>query len=234
MASKYAKINLLKGLCSNGCKLKLSSNSKWYCNNCLSKLKKSATTRRDRLASVKKCITCGKRRVSKKSKVRCSTCLKRNAQFSTLRRQRLARQNICTMCGKVETTDRLCNDCQNNSNKHKSISQKILRDRSPIHRLNASMSTSIRKSLKSGKGGRHWETLVPYTLKDLVVHLENKFHIMNNGESMTWNNYGIWHVDHIKPLSKCTSFEEAWAINNLQPLYGPDNILKSSHYQELV
>ena len=48
---------------------------------------------------------------------------------------------------------------------------------------------------------------------------------------MTWNNYGKWHVDHIKPLSKfdltvASEQFKACHYSNLQPLWAEENIEK--------
>lgn len=84
----------------------------------------------------------------------------------------------------------------------------------PVYRLNANTSKQIWDALRALKGGRHWETLVDFTLNDLVKHLQTKFKI-----GMTWDNYGTyWELDHVKPKSLCASFEETWNIDNLQPL----------------
>ena len=52
---------------------------------------------------------------------------------------------------------------------------------------------------------------------------------------MTWDNYGEWHVDHIRPISNFTliddpEFKECWALSNLQPLWSIDNFSKSPRY----
>ena len=48
---------------------------------------------------------------------------------------------------------------------------------------------------------------------------------------MTWDNYGTyWEVDHIKPLSLCDAFEEAWQLSNLQPLTCSENRSKGNKY----
>ena len=105
----------------------------------------------------------------------------------------------------------------------------------PSLRLNSSISVSIRRSLKSknlSKNGRHWEDLVSYTIQELKDHLESLF-----TEGMTWENYGYygWHVDHViaKSFFVFTStddveFKYCWSLDNLQPLWAPDNFSKGS------
>jgi hypothetical protein len=110
---------------------------------------------------------------------------------------------------------------------------KQLRRESPKYRLDSNMGVAIYQALKERKGGRHWESLVDYTLKDLIKYLESQF-----DDKMNWENYGsYWHVDHIKPRSlfKYTfpedpEFKECWALKNLQPLEKIANIRKHCKY----
>jgi hypothetical protein len=95
-----------------------------------------------------------------------------------------------------------------------------------VYRLNASMTSGIYKSLKEMKMGKSWEKMTGYTLKDLIEKLEP---LLKPGMSL--DNYGyVWHIDHIKPKSKCSSFDETWNINNLQPLFREENLRKSNKY----
>ena len=108
-----------------------------------------------------------------------------------------------------------------------------LRKESPKYRLDCNMGILICQSLKGKKGGRRWEILVNYTLKDLMEYLESQF-----DENMMWENYGIyWHVDHIRPRSffKYTSaddpeFKKCWALENLQPLERIANLRKGNTF----
>lgn len=51
-------------------------------------------------------------------------------------------------------------------------------------------------------------------------------------QGMCWENYGKWHIDHIRPCSSFTK-EDMHLMNqisNLQPLWAEDNIKKSNKY----
>lgn len=51
---------------------------------------------------------------------------------------------------------------------------------------------------------------------------------------MSWENYGTWHIDHKKPISK---FDEQTSMNminmlcNLQPLWKEENLRKSNKFE---
>ena len=101
----------------------------------------------------------------------------------------------------------------------------------PRIRLTLNVLRSIRSSLKDRKRG-HWETLVGYTLADLMAHLKARFL-----PGMTWENMGRggWQVDHIIPVSafnfetaEDVDFKRCWALSNLQPLWESDNIRKAA------
>lgn len=109
---------------------------------------------------------------------------------------------------------------------------KIRRRSVPANRLHESISTYIRICLRKNKSGATWESLVGYTLNDLVAHLTGLF---ENGMSM--ENYGEWHIDHIRPIASFTissseddDFRKCWALSNLQPLWASDNMRKGSKW----
>lgn len=66
------------------------------------------------------------------------------------------------------------------------------------------------------------------TLSEFKIYLEKQFKL-----GMTWENQGLWHIDHKIPL---TSFDltdkeqllKAVHYTNLQPLWGVDNIRKGN------
>jgi hypothetical protein len=77
---------------------------------------------------------------------------------------------------------------------------------------------------------KHYFDILKYTPEELISHLEKQF-----TDSMTWENYGEWHVDHRMPISSFNfesvdddSFIKCWSLENLQPMWGNENIIKGS------
>jgi hypothetical protein len=106
----------------------------------------------------------------------------------------------------------------------------------PAFVIRARVTALINYSLKSGKQGRSWTSMVPYSLADLMHHLERQF-----TKGMTWENRAAWHIDHITPLSSfditgpdCPEFKAAWCLSNLRPLWAIDNIRKSATRTHLI
>ncbi len=90
-----------------------------------------------------------------------------------------------------------------------------------VNRMRARMWSALK-----GKSSGGYLARFGYSAKELKEHLERQFL-----PGMNWENYGKWHVDHIRP---CVSFDlsddeqlaECWALANLQPLWASDNIRK--------
>ena len=102
----------------------------------------------------------------------------------------------------------------------------------PKYKLDCNMASAISTVLKGNKTGKKWKDLVGYSVEDLIKHLESKFEPW-----MNWNNYGKWHVDHIRPISSFNytchedkEFKDCWALSNLQPLEAIANIRKGNKY----
>ena len=112
--------------------------------------------------------------------------------------------------------------------------EKTKKDSDPSYKLACYTRTAIYTCLKERDITKYKNTfdLLPYSLEKLINHLESQFK-----EDMSWENYGEWHVDHIKPMSSFNiqspedgSFQECWSLNNLQPLWGKENLSKGSRY----
>ena len=104
------------------------------------------------------------------------------------------------------------------------------RAKDPLYRLQDSMRSGCRRVVKQLSLGKKpvstfkWVGCSPEELKD---HLESLF-----TEGMTWENYGEWHIDHIRPL--CSFTAEEWEqinhYSNLQPLWAEDNYAKGAKW----
>lgn len=50
-------------------------------------------------------------------------------------------------------------------------------------------------------------------------------------DGMTWDNFGAWHIDHIKPLVIASTEDEVLRLShytNMQPLWARDNLIKGA------
>lgn len=107
----------------------------------------------------------------------------------------------------------------------------------PTRLLNHRMGRLLYASLRLKGGGKNktsWQKLVGYTPEKLRSHLEAKF-----TKGMDWTAFlrGEIHVDHIVPISwfkydsvEHSEFKKCWALNNLQPLWARDNIIKQARW----
>ncbi len=102
----------------------------------------------------------------------------------------------------------------------------------PIYKLIANFRTAICTVLKESNVDKygHYFDVLQYSPDQLINHLEKQF---NDG--MTWENYGKWHVDHKLPITSFNiqemgddEFMKCWALDNLQPMWGDENIKKSN------
>jgi hypothetical protein len=111
------------------------------------------------------------------------------------------------------------------------------------NRIKHNISSRIRQTLKNHsltKNNIGVSKILPYTILDLIKHIENQFY--NNkttNEIMTWENYGKfgWHIDHVTPDSWFNyssmddeAFKKSWALENLQPMWAEENHKKNNRY----
>ncbi len=99
-----------------------------------------------------------------------------------------------------------------------------------VHHNTKSLIYNRLRNRNSGKDNRSTFDILPYTLEELIEHLESKFK-----PDMTWDNYGEWHIDHIQPdvSFNYTSVDDpeiqkCWALSNLQPLWAEENLSKGA------
>ena len=93
-------------------------------------------------------------------------------------------------------------------------------------RLAKSLRDRLYKAVKRSSKSASAISLIGCSIEHLKNHLENQF-----SPPMSWENYGQWHIDHIRP---CISFDLTepeqqkicFHYTNLQPMWGEDNRAK--------
>jgi len=125
-----------------------------------------------------------------------------------------------------------------NLDKHRtSVREAMRRKRSTAKgRLENNVSRALNRALRGKKNGEPSFALLGFAVEELMTHLERQFQ-----RGMTWENYGKWHVDHIRPLASFTysdpsdpDFKRAWALTNLRPLWATENISKGARVSLLI
>jgi hypothetical protein len=178
----------------------------------------------------------------KKVCTKCNECKDIN-EFSFDSKSKGYRKPHCRSCRKKEDAeyrrinrstirikDKLRDRKEYRRNQYKKNKHRILSN--PMYKLRNNFGRQIRTSLKGGKNGLGWETILGYTLNDLKNHLESLFR-----DGISWNNYGEWHIDHCIPISW---FENNWAgvikafeLVNLQPVWAKYNLSKGNRWADL-
>lgn len=94
------------------------------------------------------------------------------------------------------------------------------------YRMTMNLRSRIFKALKGKDKSEFTIELIGCNINYFKNYISNLFQ-----EGMNWENYGKWHIDHIKP---CSSFELSdpeqqkicFHYSNLQPLWALDNLKK--------
>jgi len=113
-------------------------------------------------------------------------------------------------------------------NKQKILIQKKEYLQQPIPKLIHYQRTRINILLGRISKAAHTLDMIGCSGVELKSYLESKFK-----EGMTWDNYGEWHVDHIRPcasfdLSDAEQQKKCFHYTNLQPLWKEDNLRKGN------
>jgi hypothetical protein len=110
--------------------------------------------------------------------------------------------------------------------------EKTRKSNDPVYKLVGNFRTAIYTVLKENnvKKFGHYFDILGYSQENLINHLENQF-----DDKMSWENYGKWHVDHKLPITffnftsiEDEEFKKCWSLDNLQPMWGSENISKSN------
>ena len=132
---------------------------------------------------------------------------------------------------KIKSKKRKKNWLKNNKQTNLATTRKYynekLKDNINFRILN-NLRVRLYQALKKEKKLSSTLKLTGCTFEQLKKYLENKFE-----DGMDWNNYGVWHVDHIIPcaqfdLSNPEQQKICFHYTNLQPMWGENNMKKGS------
>lgn len=101
----------------------------------------------------------------------------------------------------------------------------------PAFKVARSLRRRIYEVVAKGYKSDSTLSLLGCSYEDLLEHLSSQF-----ADGMSWDNYGQWHIDHIRP---CASFDlldpeqqaQCFHYTNLQPLWAKDNLSKGASFQ---
>jgi hypothetical protein len=157
------------------------------------------------------------------------------------------RKDRCKECGgssicKHGKERRLCRECEGTGICEHKIRRNICKTCNLTGHLTKLMRGRVWGAMKhysTRKDKKHTYEYIGCSVEYLRSHLETQFEKESErcGHSISWENQGDWHIDHIKP---CDSFDldlederhKCFHYTNLQPMWAPDNLSKSNIYDE--
>lgn len=120
------------------------------------------------------------------------------------------------------------NNEKRNSARRKNLQKR--REEDSQYRMKMALHVRLYDAVKRQKGVKSSKTLelLGCTVDQLQTFIGAEFE-----EGMTWENYGEWHIDHMRP---CASFnledpedqKKCFHWTNLQPLWAADNLAKGA------
>ncbi|WP_283443989.1 hypothetical protein [Noviherbaspirillum suwonense] len=145
------------------------------------------------------------------------------------------RQKYCVPCMELVKSSNLPAYRAWNQQYQRERTKRVRRE-NPAKAISERITAQIGHAIRGKKAGRKWESIVGYSVKELMDHLERQFL-----KGMSWENRSSWHIDHIVPLTSFTfsgvddpELKRAWALTNLRPLWAADNVRKSDQRTHLL
>jgi hypothetical protein len=168
-------------------------------------------------------------------RIRCVLC-KKNYYLNWLNRNKKKEKERLRIYNakpenKLKRKKKTLNWLKNNKKTNLATQRKYYNDKlkdNINYKIKGALRSRIWTVLKKQKKSNSTLKLTGCSLEELRKHLENKFE-----DGMDWNNYGVWHIDHIIPCAQFDlSYPEQQKIcfhyTNLQPMWGENNVKKGS------
>ena len=133
----------------------------------------------------------------------------------------------------LENPDKVALNAKKHREKYRDQINKKRREKRRINinfKLRTIISNRIRMALKRGSKNSSALKLTDCSWDYLKSYIEKQF-----TDGMSWDNYGEWHIDHIKPccsfdLTKESEQRKCFHYTNLQPLWAIENLKKSGKH----
>ena len=108
--------------------------------------------------------------------------------------------------------------------------QKKAEREKPVFKIARRLRARLHSVVVKGWKSNTTINLLGCSYEEFLDHLSSQFL-----DGMSWDNYGEWHIDHIRP---CASFDlldpeqqaQCFHYTNLQPLWAKDNLRKGANY----
>lgn len=167
----------------------------------------------------------------------------RDCMIRTCTAKHLAGPIRCARCGVQvsrayhQSSLKYCAECTTTARAEIRRSAARRYSQTPRRKISTRIGVMIRKCLiRRGWSKRSIPTfqLLGYSIDELRAHLEARF-----SAGMSWSEFcaGRIHIDHIRPLAsfrfdsiESEEFRQAWALDNLQPLWAWDNLRKGARW----
>ena len=231
------------------CKIFFIKTRKWSilcskdCSKLYAKNKRKIIYELNKVNNIKNCKYCNKEFVTEKHrKIFCSDecrslhMVKYRKEYNDINKEKIVklRQEYYS-----KNKDKIRKHRSNNKKYILEYERKYRNNRLKVDiefKLKYRIQSQVRRGLKSKKDFRTFK-LLNYTTGELKMHLESLFQ-----ENMSWDNYGSeWHIDHIRPVASfklinddgtiChNNIKKCWSLDNLQPLWAKENMIKGAKY----
>ena len=100
----------------------------------------------------------------------------------------------------------------------------------PTNRVIANLRNRLVDCITKGTKSASTKTLIGCHQEELMNHIEENWE-----KGMSWENYGEWHIDHIRPVKSFDMTDpqqqrDCFHWTNLQPLWAMDNFKKQAKW----
>jgi hypothetical protein len=175
---------------------------------------------------------------------KCKTCqIEKSIKYFHINRRNLdGYEKDCKECRQIKTKNNYIKNKQKiknkvleyyKNNRKKALSGQLKRQKERLktddfYKLQRNLRNRLYYALKNTewKKNTHFADYIGCEREILISHLEKQFQ-----PNMSWDNYGEWEIDHIKPLANAVTEQELYNLchyTNLQPLWKLDNVKKSN------